>query len=120
MEQTWHIKNNFSCGWNLADNLFGVGPVPSDSYGIKDEKLNTALGSLLGFPLLPKNKKSLRTLRRQLMLCDSSKERNALIKGYLKIAIWPSLTDLENIKFPPIFFPLYFITKRFRFLFRKK
>jgi len=120
MEKTWHISHNFSCGWNLVNNLFGVSSFKADTWKAKEENVQDALNSLLSYPLLSKNKKNARALQRQLKLCDGRRERNALLKGYLKIALWPSLIDLENIKLPRALFPLYFITKRFRFLFKKK
>lgn len=120
MENTWHIRNNFSCGRNLVNNMFGVGSKQSDPWKANEEIIQSVLDSLLGHPLISKKKKSAQVLQRQLILCDSRKERNTLLKGYLKIAIWPSLIDLENIKLPAVLFPLYFITKRFRFLFKKK
>ncbi len=120
MEQNWHISNNCSCGWSLVYNLFGAGSNSADPWRTKEEILKPALDSLLGFPLLPKDKKNIQALQRQLLLCDGRKERNALLRGYLKIALWPSLIDLENIKLPKVLFPLYFITKRFRFLFKKE
>lgn len=120
MEKTWHIRNNFSCGRNLVMNLFGKGPIQPDPWKANEEIIQSVSDSLLGYPLISKKKKSARALQRQLMLCDGRKERNALLKGYLKIALWPSLTDLENIKLPGTLFPLYFVTKRFRFLFKKK
>ena len=120
MEKSWHIRNNFSMGRHLVYNLFGVDSIQSDPWKAKEEIKQSVKDSLLGYPLISKKKKSFRALKRQLMLCDSRKERNALLKGYLKIAIWPSLIDLEMIRLPRMLFPLYFLTKRFRFLFNKK
>jgi len=116
----WHFQKNAGVGLALAEDLFGV-KIPVHLQVLSQKKTSEiALNTVLSIPLLTKKKKNYFNVSRQLLFADNFYEKFKLLKGYLKIALWPSLTDLENIKFPPVLFPFYFITKRFRFLFRKK
>ena len=116
----WHKEVNFSCGLNLVCLVFGVSPLKPSPWKTNAQTNQLVMESLLSFPLIGKSKKNGENIKRQLLLCDNRKERISLEKGYLKIALWPSLIDLENIKLPAKLFPLYFITKRLRFLFPGK
>jgi Uncharacterised nucleotidyltransferase len=107
-------------GRNLCSGLFGVEiPIFSEKENAQKET-DSCLHSLLSFPLLTKKKKTLVNLKRQLMLSDGFYERMKLCKGYLEAYIKPSMIDLKNQQFPPFLFPLYYITKRFRFLYGRK
>jgi hypothetical protein len=116
----WHFEKNAKVGLELSELLFGI-PVPvfSSRQGISFEA-DATLKSLLQYPLLKKEKKSLSNIKRQLLLCDSFLLKIQLIKGYLWTEFMPSMIDLKNQHFPKSLFPLYYITKRFRFLYKRK
>lgn len=116
----WHAIENFNCGLNLAKDLFGISPIQFAPWNLPKDQSEIVLKSLCSTPLLTKNKKSINNFRRQLLLCDTPKQKILLFISYLNLGLWPSLIDLENHRFPPLFFPLYFITKRFRFLYKRK
>lgn len=110
---------NAKVGIQLCDILFGVQVPLLSSLPAEDLKSEIVLKSLLQYPLLVKSKKSVSNIRRQLLLTDDRGQKWHLMSGYLRIFLQPSLVDLQNQYFPPALFPLYYITKRFRFLYRK-
>lgn len=118
--EEWHAIENFNCGLNLVNILFGITPIQSSPWHCNQNRTAISLKSLLSYPLLGKRKKNIKNFRRQLLLCDTRYSKIGLLKGYLKLAIWPSIIDLQNHHFPNSLFPLYFITKRFRFLYKRK
>lgn len=112
------IRNSI-VGRNLGKDLFGIDiPIFKDEKNAQKET-DVCLHSLLSFPLLTRKKKAASNIKRQLLLSDGFNERMKLCNGYLKVYLMPSMIDLENQQFPRILFPLYYITKRFRFLYQR-
>lgn len=114
----WHFQRVAKVGSNLSEELFGVKvPFLLNSYS-NDKQTNIVLHSLLQYPLLVKEKKSTENILRQFLLCDSFSQKLHLVKGYFLLFLKPSISDIERVKFPPFLFPLYYLTKRLRFLFK--
>ena len=117
--QKWHFVKNAGVGINLCEMLFDVSlPVLTSRKSITKET-NSSLDSILQYPLLEKKKKSVSNIKRQLLLTDGFYGKMLLIKGYLRTEFMPSIFDLQRKHFPPSLFPLYYVTKRFRFLLKK-
>lgn len=113
-----HFRKNAEIGINLCEKLFDVSIplfIPRQDLSKETEAV---FSSLMHYPLLEKKKKSISNISRQLYLSDNISEKIHLLKGYMKLEIMPSMIDLQYLKLPPALFPLYYITKRFRFLFK--
>jgi len=114
----WQFQRVAKVGSNLSEELFGVKVPLLSNRSTDDKQTNIVLRSLLQYPLLAKEKKVKENILRQFLLSDTFIQKLHLFKGYFLIYLKPSISDLERIKLPPFFFPLYYLTKRFRFLFK--
>lgn len=119
IEQNRFVKNAI-VGKNLIDLFFGIKIPIFSNLEIGKMESEKCMDTVLSFPLLTKKKKSFSNVYRQLLLSDGLKERFILCKGYLKQFVKPSMVDLQNQHFTTTWFPLYYITKRFRFLYKHK
>lgn len=118
--EKWNMSKSAFVGLYLCKDLLGSDfpfEVPLNRYRSEGEKVKS---SLLSYPLLPKRKKNYSNVQRQLLMSDNVLERSKLLLGYVETFLYPSTTDLEYLKFPKYLFPLYFITKHFRFILKNR
>jgi hypothetical protein len=118
--RAWKMRRNVKAGIDACALLAGYELPLCADYPSRSADAQAVVDSLLRFPLLPREKKNRENLARQLLLADDVAAKTTLLGGYLKAYLAPSLTDLQQHDFPPALFPLYYVTKRFRFLYRSK
>jgi Uncharacterised nucleotidyltransferase len=116
----WKMRRNVKAGIDACEMLSGYQMPLCTGYHSRSGDAQAVVDSLLRFPLLPREKKNRENLARQLLLSDDTPAKVTLLGGYLKAYLSPSLTDLQQHDFPPALFPLYYVTKRFRFLYQSK
>ena len=118
--EKWQMSKSAYIGFYLCKDLLGSEiplEVPLNRYRNEEGKVKS---SLLSYPLIPKRKKNYSNIQRQLLMTENVFERSKLLLGYVETFLHPSTTDLEYLKFPKYLFPLYFITKHFRFILKKR
>jgi hypothetical protein len=114
----WRFKRNAGVGFGLCRDLLGV-PLPTGWELHPDERaLARTMHSLLSYPMLRKRQDDPAFLRRQFLLAEDAFARGKLGLSQLRKILSPSLFELEHLSLPPALFPLYYLAKPFRFLFR--
>jgi hypothetical protein len=114
----WHMRRTINCGIALAAGLFYPG-AGQYMHGTPDPALlDHCRDYVLGFPLLPKKKINRLNLQQQLKLSDFRRDRFVLVLGYLRRFLSPGMEELNLVKLPRTLFPLYYLIRRFRFLYR--
>ncbi|MCU0379905.1 MAG: nucleotidyltransferase family protein [Chitinophagaceae bacterium] len=114
----WHMRRTISCGLALAAGLLYPGAGRYMNGTPDPALLDRCRNYLLGYPLLPKKKINRLNLQQQLRLSDFRRDRFVLIRGYFQRFLSPGMEELNLVTLPRALFPLYYLVRRFRFLYR--
>jgi hypothetical protein len=114
----YKICHTTQVGLQINNYLFGTAiPVPFATKGAPPMQI---LDNILTFPALPKQKLDWNNLRQQLFLRDSAADKLRLLGAYIYTGIAPNVRDMEAVPLAKPLYPLYYLIKPFRLLFRKK
>ncbi len=114
----YKIRRTTQVGFELNHLLFGIPIPPPFATGAPLQK--QIIDNILVFPSLPKPKLALSNLKQQLNLRDSTADKVRLVAEYLYTGITPNVRDMEAMPLSKGLYPLYYVAKPFRLLFRKK
>jgi hypothetical protein len=111
----FRIRQASETGFALAQMLFGIEPPVKISAEAR-QHCETVEKYLLFYPLIGKNKLSLKNFRQQVRLRDNLQDRIAMTCKYFLTSFIPNSRDMEFIKLPKGLFLLYYIIKPLRLL----
>lgn len=116
----WGIRTATATGFALTGAL--LTPMNTRFLGgpVSPSLFRHCVRYVLSVPMLPKRRTHRATFMQQLRLCDSGRDRLALLAGFLKRYGSPGMDELALVRLPRVLFPLYLVIRQFRFLYRDR
>ncbi len=118
--EQWHIRTASACGFSMANALVSSSDHSLAGREIPASLLQRCMHHVLAIPMLSKHRTHYATLAQQLRLCDSGRDRLALLGGLVKRYCSPGMEELALVRLPRILFPAYLVIRQFRFLYADK
>lgn len=114
----WGIRKASDCGFAMVDALVWPQVACHVSVPVSTSLLHRSMAYVLSVPMLPKQRTHRATFMHQFRLCDSGRDRLALLIGFLKRYASPGMDELALVRLPKILFPAYLVIRQFRFLYK--